>query len=414
MLVAGHYGLRFIVPLHSFVPFDRAVSAILVALLLVYWAIDYHSTGQAALSSRTASAKMAIIAVSIMILAVAPTFFAIALRHQTAPHLFVHDGLIQTEEAARLTLQGENPYQADYSTTPMGDWAFAQEGVRENPALRHFPYLPVTFLLPIPFRAVALWLLGWFDLRMVYLLAFLLLIALAALLPDTPLARRLLVISIGLNPLFIPFLVEGRNDVLVLFFFALTLLLLRDGHGLGSSAALAIACATKPFVWPFVPFHFICLAANQSRADKRRWLPMATFALLTLALVLPWLTWSPRDFLGDTLAFQSGSLGDSYPIAGVGFSAALLQVGILQSPLQPWPFWIVQLAATAVFASWGLLRTWREPNNLNLAVGGFVLVLAAGLFVSRSFHDNYLAFLLSVLALGAFIGQPRWTVHQDS
>jgi hypothetical protein len=63
-----------------------------------------------------------------------------------------------------------------------------------------------------------------------------------------------LVMVLGLNPLFVGPLVEGRNDVMVLSWLIFTWALLQRGRITASAITLALACGTKHPAVVFVPF----------------------------------------------------------------------------------------------------------------------------------------------------------------
>ena len=189
----------------------------------------------------------------------------ILVRQQSAPYLHAHDGLLQTEAAAQFVLAGKNPYVETYYQTPLALAPFDVKGLTVNPALEHFTYLPLTFLLPAALAGRA-----WQQLRSA-LRAFDLLPAhalVATRLTQNPQKRLLLVMALGLNPLFVGPLVEGRNDVMVLSWLIFTWALLQRGKITASAITLALACGTKHPAVVFVPFYFVYSkpAGNLARA----------------------------------------------------------------------------------------------------------------------------------------------------
>jgi hypothetical protein len=82
-----------------------------------------------------------LIAVALAVIVILPTLQAVLLRHQTQPYQYVHDGLIQSEAATSLVLQGRNPYSETYYETPMAQWGFRAGGSTSNPALEHYAYM---------------------------------------------------------------------------------------------------------------------------------------------------------------------------------------------------------------------------------------------------------------------------------
>src|SRR5688500_12074278 len=188
--------------------------------------------------------------VIVLLFAVVPTIASIVLRETGRPFTYVHDGAIMVEEAARKLLAGHNPYATDYLDTPLYYWPMVN-----NPALYHLTYFPFLFLLTTPF----VWLFDkvglFWDQRYLYAPAYIATLAVVPLLARRVDYRLALVALIGLNPQLFPFVVEGRNDFLVLLFLFLGIVLLqRDRRTLGP-LAIAIAAAAKlhaVFIMPFV------------------------------------------------------------------------------------------------------------------------------------------------------------------
>ena len=66
--------------------------------------------------------------------------------------------------------------------------------------------------------------------------------------------RISLLVILALNPLFVPYLVEGRNDVLSLFWLVLTLFAMQRRRWTWAAVTLALGCATKQYAWFLAPF----------------------------------------------------------------------------------------------------------------------------------------------------------------
>ena len=88
------------------------------------------------------------------------------------------------------------------------------------------------------------------------------------------------------------------------------------------------------------------VAGQGTRAEQfaRLKRPAAAFLGTLAVAVLPWLLWNPAAFLGDIMYFQSTPLGGGYPVSGFSAGVLLLAVGALRSPLDPFPYWLLQLA----------------------------------------------------------------------
>ena len=347
---------------------------------------------------RLARLKIVLVLGAILLIAILPTCIFMKLRWETDPYRFAHDGLIQSEAATRFVLEGKNPYVENYRETPMALWPYA-DGI--NPALDHYPYLPATFLFPALFQGWSERSLGWFDHRILYLSSYAGLLILAYRLTDSYTRRITLLIAIGLNPLFTYFLIQGRNDVLVLFWLAVVIECLRTRHRNLSAVFMAIACSTKQLAWFFIPFYFVFLGGSGSGRERlrRAQKPFVLFAITLGLFILPWFIANPSAFIEDTLAFQSGLLPDSYPISGVGLGTLLLNYGFLPDKDAYFPFSFLQFLFGAPVAI-GLLRRQLFWNSLRSAVIGYAVVLSIVLFFARAFNVNYLGYLLNVIVIG--------------
>ena len=113
--------------------------------------------------------RTALIALTAVFILTAGLGRHITLRLSFDKFGYVHDGLVQTEEAARFFRQGVNPYSADYRATSFGRAGdYFSLGQRSNPAWDHYVYLPGAFLLIAPFQTLSEHVGGLFDGRFVY------------------------------------------------------------------------------------------------------------------------------------------------------------------------------------------------------------------------------------------------------
>lgn len=334
-----------------------------------------------------------------------PTLSAMILRQATEPHLYVQDGLIQTEEAIKFLLKGQNPYVEDYTGTAMADVPFEQGGLTTNPALYHLVYLPATFTLPIPLYLILNSALQWYDQRLFHLLVFLVLLILLPVLADSPEHKLSLLLVVGLNPLLAPFLVEGHNDILVLFWLVVTTLLLRRGQVTGSAITLGLACSTKQTAWFFVPFYFVYVISGttsmaQARLALRRTLPAA---LVTAAFLVPFLVWNPQAFLDDIWRYLSGGTATAYPLTGMGFGTAALQLGLVAQSTDAFPLWLFQLGLGMPVLAVLLWTQWKT-HSLRWIWLSYGLLGGIISYFNRVFYPNYLGGILVALLIAQFMG----------
>ncbi len=317
------------------------------------------------------------------------------------PLQFAHDGgVIQTEESARFLLRGVDPYAADFSSTPLA-------GVAIPGILHHNPYLPASFLLPAPLVALADAAGLPFDQRFVYLLLWAAGVWLAPLAFHHRGAGELAQTCFALNPLVVPYVVVGRNDIYIIAFLLFALAALARRRALAFFSCLALACAIKQFAWLVAPFLLVCAWHVWPRPILRRGL--AVGAALFAVLVLPFFAWRPADFVDDVYRFNAGLSSDSYPLGGTpGFGFAMLAAVLRWAPDRAAYFSLTPyLLLTALpLGALLLVRLMRRPTLAGAMLAAF-LVSFWIFFFSRVFNNNYfgvLAFLLQMGALAAASG----------
>ncbi len=355
--------------------------------------------------------KLGFIWLIVIITVILPSLKLVLLRQQSGPASYSHDGgVIQTEATIDYFLQGRNPYIEDYVNTPMAEW-----GLNEfRTALYHYPYLPWTFIFSTPFKLLSTALIGWYDQRFVYLLLFIVTLALLPRLAQRSDRALLLVMVIGLNPVMGSDLIYGQNDSFVLAWIVLSLWLWRRGHTVGwriaSAAAFGLACASKPTAWFLAPFYLLWMVGDVAEAVPARVLtwgrraiglawPMLAAALL---VVLPYFLWNPSAMVDDVWKWSAGTSATAYQIWGWGASNLVLTLGWVKTRFDAWPFWLPELLVGAPFMSALLVRQWRT-NTLARALWCYGLFLLAFFFVSRFLNENYLGYITAFLALGALL-----------
>ncbi len=362
-------------------------------LLALYFVVD-------AIRPRSYRLKLGLIYGIILVTVMAESMLYIMLRHQAGPAAYTHDGgVIQTEEAIKFFQSGKNPYVEDYTKTPMAEW-----GLDYKTALYHYPYLPWTFLFSWPFYRAFEATLGWYDQRFVYLLLFILTLAMAPALASRPEEKLMLVAVLGLNPIMGSDVIFGQNDSFVLFWVVLSLWLLvkvqRNEEKWASAAALALACASKPTVWPFVPFYFLYLWKERGGL-RLIFAPAVVFTFVFLAIVAPFFLWNPDAMVDDVWRWAAGTAKISYQIRGWGVANFILALGLVESRLSYFPFWFLELAFALPVALGLGLWVYRHPSIRN-ALWAYGITLFVFLYFSRFLNENYLGFILAILALGYF------------
>lgn len=326
---------------------------------------------------------------------VVPTVVSIVLRETGKPYTYIHDGALMIEWAARKLLMGQNPYVADYLDTPLYYWPMVN-----NPALYHLTYFPFLFLVTTPF----VWLFDtvglFWDQRYLYLPAYVATLAVVPFIAKKIENRLALGALVALNPQLFPFVVEGRNDFFVLLFlFAGLALLQRERRSLGP-LAIAIAAAAKLHAVFIMPFVAVWLLATRRPATLRDawdtlWRPLWPATVFLLVTFLPFLINDFAALYDDVVRYNAGGAAWTYPISGMGFSALLLALGIIEFRQADFPFAVIEVAVATPIAVWWLWKLWRRPSLATLLTG-YALTLLAFLFFGRYFQGNYLGYILAV------------------
>jgi hypothetical protein len=382
---------------------------VLVPICMVYLALDCieRAWRREGLDRLVFRLKLTLLYLAVLFLLLIPAVQQMVCRQTEGQNLCVHDGLIQTEEAVRFLLRGQNPYSEDYLGTPLEHAPFPRY---PNPALYHLAYLPLTFLLHAPLASIGWHTLGWYDGRVLYIVLLLLSLPLGAALVVRKERKLSMIIVLGLNLPLLTFTAEGRNDALSMFLVLLGLYLALRSRQTLSMIAMGLACASKQTVWFALPFYLLYLFRGElarssfSRRLLVRLLLRAWPLYLAIAIVVgPFFFWNPQAFVDDTFFYLSGRSPTSFPLWGMGFGFLLRLAGLVNSENAYVPFWIPQLIIGLPVLI--LLVTCQvRHNRLGVFWFGFaVLQLVLGYF-SRIFQDNYLAMILSIFSF-AFLSE---------
>ncbi len=378
-------------------------------LLALYLAVDFFSRP----GKTSHLIKLGLVYGLIFLLVFGNTSLLIGLRHLSGPASYAHDGgVIQTEATIAYFLQGRNPYVEDYVNTPMAEWGISAY----RTALYHYPYLPLTFVLSAPFYLLAQATLGWFDERMLYLPLFALTLALVQAMVKSPQAKRLAVMLVGLNPIMAVSLIFGENDPFVLAWVVLALWLAHGNQPRLGSAALGLACASKPTAWFLAPFWLLFLLRDAWGAGlipppstwkrlvglllRRAW-PLPVTALL---LIGPWLAWNPAAMYDDVWRWSAGIGPTGYQIWGWGASNYVLAFGWVADRFEYWPF-IIPGALVGLPLLLALL--WKQAKSISLGIMlyGYSLFLLVFFYLSRFMQPNYLGYILALLTLAVLVDE---------
>ena len=247
-----------------------------------------------------------------------------------------------------------------------------------------------------------------FDPRVVTLLFYALVIALAARFPVSVEGRLCAAGIAALNPLVYWHQIFGANDLVFVAMVLGAVLLAREPRPVASGLVLGLACATKQLAWPFAPFLLVALCGARSFRDLagaaawRRLLgPAAAAAAVFVAVVVPVAALDFRAFWGDIVVYNVGLPGgDNYPFGGTpgfGFANFLLYFGRVADLRDYFPFSVFY--ALLVPLGFLLLRAQLRDGHPEWALATGSTALVASLYFSRVVHPNYLIPAAVVLPL---------------
>ncbi len=333
---------------------------------------------------------------------------AIIVRHQTSPLYMIHDITLQQELALRFLLDGKNPYAVTYFNTPLEQWHYSDTEV--NPALYHFVMMPFYLVFALPFYIVSIPVLGYFDGRMPLLFLLFFLLFLSSFLTKNHEKKRLALVLFAFHPAMLPYTLEGRSDMFMFVFLFAALFLLHKKKSKLSGISMGLAFAIKQSVWPIFPFYFAYLLFQHEKI-KEALKALMPFLLTFLACTLPFLLWSPKEFIDSTVFYLSGNTPNSYPIAGYGFGMMLHQFGFIRNLHQYYPFYIWQLVLCVPAFIILLFYLKRSPSVARLVVC-YGIFLFLFWYFSRYFNNNHVVYI-SLLFITAYFW-PRNTKHEKT
>jgi hypothetical protein len=396
-------------------PINHLVASFLMLLVIFYLFADAWGLATGRLQERISRLKITLVLCAFSVIILFPAFHEISLRIALGPETHAHDGVIQVEEAIKKTLHLRNVYTDNFYGTPVENSGFANPqtwqrlGIRTYPALEHFIYLPLTFLIPLPFYLAMNTTVGWFDLRLILIPAYVLFIWFSHEIAKGAHRKILAVQFAALNPYLATFLIEGRNDAIPLALLGGALYLM-EHRPTWAQVLLASACLSKQYAWLTVPFFGLFLIRESRQKSFIRSAGQSIAALWPFWLVfvggmLPYFIWGPSAFLKSVVLGGS----DILPIKGIdayGFGTWVLYFGWAKDAASDFPFLAIQLVFTLPVLI--VCSIWQMRKNAvsQLILGG-TLVICVFFYFSRYFHNSYFGIVIALLALAYCTGGPE-------
>src|SRR5690606_1762472 len=243
-----------------------------------------------------------------------------------------------------------------------------------------------------------------YDQRWVYLLAYLALLFVLPTLVKAPSLKLALLAAVGLNPLITAPVVLGMNDIVALLTTVIAIAALLRRRFLLSAVAFGLACTFKQWAWFSAPFYFLLLYGALPAAGRiRETVKYAAISVAVAALVvLPFALWSLPDFITDVFAYPGGNVEHNFPIRGYHLGVFLLGIGVINSPLDSFPFWILQLLFGLPLLVWLLLRQRQANSAGNMFLLSATFIFGLGL-VSRFFQENYVGYIGALITIGMLL-----------
>ncbi|MFN8533383.1 MAG: glycosyltransferase 87 family protein [Dehalococcoidia bacterium] len=388
-------------------PLSQIVLATTFGLLAIYLVVDVIQTwpGRIGVSEITARwsyrVKLTLLVVICLFSVVANTGMVMALRQLSTPSQFSHDGgVLMSDLAVKWLLEGTNVYQQDWRST----WVV--DAYPNGPGLSHYPYLPFAFVPAAPLYLLTMGLWGWYDHRLVYLVAYLAMLAVTPWIAPTRGGRLALAAILALNPILANDLIYGYNDILLLGIVALALAAYRTGHSTLGGIAIGLAVATKGTIWPLLPFLALFLWRGQRLAlDLRLLRPLLPIAIAALVFIVPFAVWDARALVEDTVLYNAGNqVADGLPIKGWGVATFVVALGWVNDLFAPFPFAVAEILIAGPLLAVLLVRQWKR-NSLAAAFAHFGVFSLVFYYFSRTMNPNYLGMTLAMLAIGYFAAE---------
>jgi hypothetical protein len=303
------------------------------------------------------------------------------------------DSVVVVHRAAELLLSGADPYRDLNVVEALRHFGLDPAlgtHLEDGSQLATYNYPALSFLVPAPFIA-----LGLTDIRFIYLaeiLVLALILIRAVRVPWRPLVTAAIVgnaviarqnVLAGVDPLW---------ALLALGAF------LTIGRRWWSPVLLGLAAAARQPAWFFAPFYLVAVWRRDGRTEALR---RTVIALVAGAIPnLPFLVWSPSDFLTGILAPMVGPLepygvglirfamDGELPLFARGVYGAASAIALVALIVLLWRYWRRIPNAVLVFPSVVLWFAWRSLQNYFSFTAVFAMSGDEGLVAGDSLRPD--------------------------
>jgi hypothetical protein len=314
--------------------------------------------------------------------AILPLGMEAVWRSRTHPGLHAQSEAIVTEEAARALKRGIDPYAAEYLRGPLE--------ARPLGTKTHFPYLPamLTFGLPRAFDGSS----ALADARVAFATFTLAVTALALARPPlrrvSQRHRRTSFLVLAVLPTGALLMATGGDDLPVLALMLLALVVADEGRPATAAAVAGLAAIMKQTAWILLPF--LALAACDRKGRPAR----ARFSLVAAGVMavgmLPFVAWSPGDFVEDVVRFPLGLGQQSSAAETPSLGTTLIRL------LPSWRAPLTVALVCLVVALFAFMVVRRPPASTSEAAMGAGIVFLAAIVLAPAARFGYVVYPLDL------------------
>jgi hypothetical protein len=314
-----------------------------------------------------------------------PTTVEIARRVELGWGRHAQSEVIITEEAARaLVRHGKDPYVATYEHGPLAN--------RPIGTTTHYAYLPGMWIYGLPAALAGptssddAW---WTDARLWFALGGLVAFGLAVRRWRDPTLQLRASLPMIVWPTGALLIATGGDDIPALGLLLLGATYAAEDRPTAAGVALGLACATKQPCFLALAFIAIGMAGAEgvevwaSRAARR----MCSIALaISVAIILPFVLWSPSNFVEDAIKFPLGIGQSSTSAATPTLGSALMHVS---GPAKP-AMALLLVGVIGAMGAWTLIL--RRPRSIAEALSHMAAFLAFALVLAPAARIGYLVY----------------------